>query len=699
MPRKYVKKTNPKYARDVLIAAMEAVSTGTSIYAASRQFGVPESTIRNRIKRKTPVTRVGAGRSRFLPSDIEKDLADNVILLSSVHNPLTRGEILNTVHEYCKLKKITNPFSKKADALPGEEFLRGFFKRHPNLVSRKAEALQAARVNCSTKENYSIFFGLLERKIKELNISSPEQIINLDETGYDTSLATTVIARKGTKCVSQKQPGSGKDTFTVVETVTANGHIFPPVIIYNKKNLYNSWCLGGPEGTGYLVSKNGWQDKSTFLKYFEEFIKWTTDWKKPILLLFDGHGSHIQYAVSSLALQNDIHILTLPAHSSQTLQPLDVAVFGPAKKVWMKIKRNYFKKSNTNITKEVFPSLMKELRDEGGFPKENIIAGFRAAGIWPLNPRKVLDSMQEQDVLIDLHVTADEPSNQPINNNMIDNEPRNKPTTDQTDNELQNKPTTSRIDTELQIRPTTSTTLNVEHNENSSLDTSTLTTATTQGKLGEHCISTFRDVLLKTVTPKSRSMNNKKVRMTFNNKVLTEADVLDQMKEKENEILAKKNKRIKKPQNSTNDLSVTNKRAKKTMKKVESSSESEEISLHDSSDDISLFSDEDQEETREENTNLGDLELGGYVVAEYENRWYVANILDIKNKNKILKLKYMEPKGPNNFVWPSKNDIFDTPISDILTTVRTPVSVSKRFLGLTTEDYQKVQKLWALRRK
>lgn len=161
----------------------------------------------------------------------------------------------------------------------------------------------------------------------------------------------------------------------------------------------------------------------------------------------------------------------------------------------------------------------------------------------------------------------------------------------------------------------------------------------------------------------------------------------------------KKNKRIKKPQNSTNDLSVTNKRAKKTMKKVESSSESEEISLHDSSDDISLFSDEDQEETREENTNLGDLELGGYVVAEYENRWYVANILDIKNKNKILKLKYMEPKGPNNFVWPSKNDIFDTPISDILTTVRTPVSVSKRFLGLTTEDYQKVQKLWALRRK
>ncbi|GJQ70316.1 hypothetical protein Trydic_g22754 [Trypoxylus dichotomus] len=82
---------NTKNPRDVLIVAMEAVSIGTS------------------------------GRSTFLSSSIEKDLADNVVLLSLVHNPLTRGKTLNIVQEYCEEKKFTNPFSKKPETLSGEE--------------------------------------------------------------------------------------------------------------------------------------------------------------------------------------------------------------------------------------------------------------------------------------------------------------------------------------------------------------------------------------------------------------------------------------------------------------------------------------------------------------------------------------------------------------------------------------------------
>ncbi|GJQ82451.1 hypothetical protein Trydic_g11863 [Trypoxylus dichotomus] len=116
MPQKYVKKTNAKYPRDVVvILVMGGVSTGTSIYAASRQFNKPQFTSR---KQRTPITRVGGGRSTFLSSNIEKDLADNVVLPPSVHNPLTRGEILTVFQEHYKEKKITNPFSKKADALP-----------------------------------------------------------------------------------------------------------------------------------------------------------------------------------------------------------------------------------------------------------------------------------------------------------------------------------------------------------------------------------------------------------------------------------------------------------------------------------------------------------------------------------------------------------------------------------------------------
>jgi hypothetical protein len=113
---------------------------------------------------------------------------------------------------------------------------------------------------------------MLDKKVNELHITNPAQIINLDETGYSSSLSGTVIAKKGTKCVSQVHGGSGKETFSVVETVAANGHLFPPLIIYKSKNLYTSWCVNGPKGSGYLSSENGWQDKNTFFHYFKKLM-------------------------------------------------------------------------------------------------------------------------------------------------------------------------------------------------------------------------------------------------------------------------------------------------------------------------------------------------------------------------------------------------------------------------------------------
>lgn len=69
----------------------------------------------------------------------------------------------------------------------------------------------------------------------------------MEETGYSTSVSGTVIAKKGTKCISQIHGRSGKDTFSAVETVAANGHLFPPLIIYKSKNLYSAWCINGPK--------------------------------------------------------------------------------------------------------------------------------------------------------------------------------------------------------------------------------------------------------------------------------------------------------------------------------------------------------------------------------------------------------------------------------------------------------------------
>ena len=51
------------------------------------------------------------------------------------------------------------------------------------------------------------------------------------------------------------------------------------------------------------------------------------------LLLCDGHDSHILAEFVGYCLQNQIKLVLLPPHSSHLLQPLDVSVFSPLKKV------------------------------------------------------------------------------------------------------------------------------------------------------------------------------------------------------------------------------------------------------------------------------------------------------------------------------------------------------------------------------
>lgn len=45
------------------------------------------------------------------------------------------------------------------------------------------------------------------------------------------------------------------------------------------------------------------------------------------LLILDGHGSHLTPDFLLYAVEHNIVVLTLPAHTSHVLQPLDVGLF------------------------------------------------------------------------------------------------------------------------------------------------------------------------------------------------------------------------------------------------------------------------------------------------------------------------------------------------------------------------------------
>jgi hypothetical protein len=107
------------------------------------------------------------------------------------------------------------------------------------------------------------------------------------------------------------------------------------------------------------------------------------------LLLCDGHDSHITAQFVRYCIDNKIIVFLLPPHSSHLLQPLDVGVFGPVKAAMSLLLSRLYTTEISRLQKiEWLENYMKaRLRS---IVERNILGGWRGAGIFPLNPHRIL---------------------------------------------------------------------------------------------------------------------------------------------------------------------------------------------------------------------------------------------------------------------------------------------------------------------
>ena len=119
----------------------------------------------------------------------------------------------------------------------------------------------------------------------------------------------------------------------MLATVNADGRVLPPLIIYAGKNLQSTW-QGHKDlpGTMYSVSDSGWVTSEVFFSWFEQFCVVVKE--RPLLLIYDGHKTHLSIEVVKKAIKEKITLLKLPPHCTDLLQPLDKCCFGPLKRMW-----------------------------------------------------------------------------------------------------------------------------------------------------------------------------------------------------------------------------------------------------------------------------------------------------------------------------------------------------------------------------
>ncbi|XP_017302856.1 uncharacterized protein LOC108253432 [Diaphorina citri] len=340
------------------------------------------------------------------------------------------------VKTYVQSKGMKSPFNNDT---PGYDFMIGFEKRwSEQLTRRKPELLTKARAEGLTQFVVDEFFNMYETILKDNNLENhPERIFNLDETGLGTDPTKgKVLVPKSARSAYLRAGGAGKLQYSVLFVASASGETYPPCVIYKATGgLQSIWTHGGPPGTFYSSTESGWMQDYVFEKWLTKFVQ-VQHIEKPILVTFDGHGSHLTYNVTKIAQENGLILLCLPPNTSHALQPLDVGVFGPMKTEWKNILKNWYRQSRLkNIDKAIFPSLLKQLL-KSSFKSEHVIGGFKGSGLYPVNKHAVdgkIVTVESSSALVN---NNEQPSTSSAANNtkcitcssQIDTQPHNQPT-------------------------------------------------------------------------------------------------------------------------------------------------------------------------------------------------------------------------------------------------------------------------------
>ena len=92
----------------------------------------------------------------------------------------------------------------------------------------------------------------------------------------------------------------------------------PPYFVFEGKRMMDDLMNGGTLGAAGTVSETGWSNTKVFKQYlsthFLKFIPGRND--DPVLLLLDGHKSHVAVDVIEWAQERNIHLHIIPAHTS-----------------------------------------------------------------------------------------------------------------------------------------------------------------------------------------------------------------------------------------------------------------------------------------------------------------------------------------------------------------------------------------------
>ena len=240
---------------------------GMKLKMAAKIFGIPNSSLRDHLYEKTTCRQ--RGTKSMLKRQEEKKIVDYVFKMQELGHSLTPLELRLKVATATQTRET--PWS--ASGLPGTGWLRRFYSRHPEIVSRRSQGLEVARARSLCPATAETLYGNLETLYGTHNYL-PDHIWNYDESRVQASRSggATVLARRGSRSVHSIEPDQ-REHLTVLSCINTSGGHIPNFYILKGIYFRENYIANCEDGAVMGMQPNAWMTRWLFESWISHFIE------------------------------------------------------------------------------------------------------------------------------------------------------------------------------------------------------------------------------------------------------------------------------------------------------------------------------------------------------------------------------------------------------------------------------------------
>jgi hypothetical protein len=369
-----------------------------SMRAAARAFNVSLTTLHARLAGRTSRSRAHE-TAQILSNAEEQTLVRWISRLCRTGFPASPALVVQMAEEIRRSRFQLSQSPPSTLRPIGEHWVKRFCARHPEICGIWTRQIESARHTAVNEAVVKTWFDA----VTELQIQhhySPNCIYNMDESGFAVGTSQSSRALVNVREQSSWKVINGRQEWiTAIECVSAAGVAIPPLVIFKAKHTNTAWIpIDTPLDWHFSTSNSGWTSDSHAFKWLTEVFEPSTKLADPTqrrLLIMDGHSSHITANVIAYCMEHAIDLLILPPHTSHMLQPLDLSVFSPLKRALAAETDAASRVDTGRILRSEWTSMYIRARQAALRPS-NILAGWKASGLWPLSPITVLAKLPVQ---------------------------------------------------------------------------------------------------------------------------------------------------------------------------------------------------------------------------------------------------------------------------------------------------------------